>query len=180
MVDVPAIQAGEGGSNPTPALHLSSPRPEITMSAEELLELPKRGGRHLWIDGRSAVRIRRFDGEPVDPEIKEKIYQMVQRLLPEMKKRDIKISGGTARFVIVATPEIESGQFRVEVGEPLPDPAWWDTFLDWLRQGKTVGLAAELAGVSRISAYRHRRAHPEFRRRWAEAIGSAHQLSRPK
>ena len=73
---------------------------------------------------------------------------MVKRLLPEMQKRNIQVFGGTACFVLVATSEIESGQFQVEAEAPPPDPTWWETFLDWLRRGRTVLTAADLAGVT--------------------------------
>jgi len=49
-------------------------------------------------------------------------------------------------------------------------PNWKSLFLDALRDGHTVGFAAQLAGVGRRYVYRQREKSPQFAREWDEAL----------
>ena len=55
--------------------------------------------------------------------------------------------------------------------EPLA--RWQQTFLRALRQLPSVRDACRAARVSRQTAYRHRKANPEFAELWADAIAHA-------
>lgn len=46
------------------------------------------------------------------------------------------------------------------------DPSWKAEFLNWRRKGRTVKIAAELAGVSERHAYRAYKEDPDFAREW--------------
>ena len=55
------------------------------------------------------------------------------------------------------------------VDERRPERPWKETFLEWLRLGRTVKVASELAGVTRRHAYRCKQTDKTFRKEW-EAV----------
>jgi len=50
------------------------------------------------------------------------------------------------------------------------NPNWKTAFLNALREGHTVGFAAQVAGVSRRYVYRQRERSRQFAREWEEAL----------
>lgn len=43
---------------------------------------------------------------------------------------------------------------------------WHDTFIAALQEHGTVTAACKVAGISRVTAYQHRKDHPDFAERW--------------
>lgn len=46
------------------------------------------------------------------------------------------------------------------------DQHWKRPFLEWLQKGRSVQMAADLAGISRRQVYRHRNSDELFRKAW--------------
>ena len=63
---------------------------------------------------------------------------------------------------------LEEDGYRIIV---LSGTSWKSRFLSWLSEGKSVGQAAELSGVSRWHAYRCRAADADFRAAWDRIRG---------
>lgn len=61
----------------------------------------------------------------------------------------------------------EEGRFLILV-VPLDgfDHHWKKTFLEWLKKGRSIRMAAHLAGVARSQLYRQREADETFRNAW--------------
>ena len=72
--------------------------------------------------------------------------------------------GDKPRDLVVST---EEGKFLILV-IPLDgfDHHWKKTFLEWLKNGRSIRMAAHLAGVARSQLYRHREADETFRNAW--------------
>ena len=49
---------------------------------------------------------------------------------------------------------------------------WQEAFVQVLREGHTVEMASRTAGVSRMTAYRHRKTDPAFAEAWEHAYES--------
>ena len=50
------------------------------------------------------------------------------------------------------------------------DISWWPVFCESLREMPNVARACRAAGVSRVTAYRHRQDWTEFERAWDDAL----------
>jgi hypothetical protein len=60
-----------------------------------------------------------------------------------------------------ATPSKKMPQFRTAV--------WEDKFIEALKNSNCVGYAANMAGIDRTTAYKHRQDNPAFVERWNDA-----------
>jgi hypothetical protein len=88
----------------------------------------------------------------------------------------------TAAASTTGSGPLRRGARNVTIGIPMPlldetdetlDTTWWTRFLDALRDTGAVRYAAQAAGVSRATAYRHRQAHHEFADAWKDALEDA-------
>ena len=79
--------------------------------------------------------------------------------LGDVIKMEIEVSG--ERYLLIAVP-LGASKPPLQFDRP-----WKASFLQWLRKGRPVAQAAELAGVSRRHADRCRGSDKEFAAAWA-------------
>ena len=126
----------------------------------------------LRADEPSEISIRRLDGGPVPPGARWRIERLIEGFLLTMEKNK-KFGKAPIHLVIVMSPESLSDISSPKQTSSDTKEAWHALFLDWLRRGKSVSRAAELAGVSPLRAYRQRKKDKAFARQWDEAISSS-------
>ena len=79
----------------------------------------------------------------------------------ETEPRDLVLSTEEGRFLVLVLP---LDGF---------DHHWKKTFLEWLKEGRSIRTAAHLAGVARSQLYRQRECDEGFRNAWDLIIEKA-------
>ena len=121
-------------------------------------------------DEEPGVTLQHLDGASIPAGMEGDLRALIERYLSITKKHEDKVSEKTLRRIVVASL-VQLPKVRKKRRSAPRTPPWWqETFLDWLRSGQSINLAAELTGIHRMSVYRHRKRDKAFARRWDEAI----------